>query len=127
MKTITFYRENNKFDDLLNDTVLKKHLSKLRKEGNRNFFDDVFHQGGIRGKTGKTEEPTGDMGWGETLTQAASNVPHSAYQTFVEPIVNYEQTLEGLKQLGKGAYSKAAGVFVDQDGHYFASFTAAGG
>lgn len=66
-------------------------------------------------KTGKTEEPTGDMGWGETLTQAASNVPHSAYQTFVEPVVNYEQTLEGLKQLGKGAYSKAAGVFVDQD------------
>ena len=28
MKTITFYRENNKFDDILNDNVLKKHFSK---------------------------------------------------------------------------------------------------
>ena len=30
--------------------ILKKHLSKLRKEGNRNFFDDVFHQGGKIGR-----------------------------------------------------------------------------
>lgn len=31
MKNFTFYRENNKFDDILNDITLKKHIHlKLR-------------------------------------------------------------------------------------------------
>lgn len=67
----------------------------------------------------KTEQAapkqTGDMAWSDVASQAVQNVPHSAYQTFVEPIVNYEQTLQGLKQVGKGLYSKAEGVFTKQD------------
>ena len=69
----------------------------------------------------KTEQPTvktqtnGMIPWSEAATEAVKNVPHSAYQTFVEPIVNYPQTIEGLKQLGKGIYSKAEGAFVEQD------------
>ena len=60
-------------------------------------------------------QPTGLRPWGEAATEAIKNVPSSAYQTFVEPIVNYEQTLQGLKQVGKGIYSKAEGAFVDQN------------
>lgn len=71
--------------------------------------------------TGKKPEqetqakPEGDMPWSSVASEAVQNLPHSAYQTFVEPVVNYEQTLQGLKQVGKGLYSKAAGVFTDQD------------
>jgi hypothetical protein len=60
-------------------------------------------------------QTTGMMPWSEAATEAVKNVPQSAYHNFVEPIVNYEQTLQGLKQVGKGLYSKAEGAFVDQD------------
>jgi len=61
------------------------------------------------------DQITGMIPWSEAATEAVKNVPQSAYQTFVEPIVNYPQTIEGLKQLGKGIYSKAEGAFVDQN------------
>jgi hypothetical protein len=61
------------------------------------------------------DQITGMIPWSDAAMEAAKNVPHSAYQTFVEPIVNYEQTLQGLKQVGKGIYSKAEGAFKDQD------------
>jgi hypothetical protein len=61
------------------------------------------------------DQTTGMIPWSDAAMEAAKNVPHSAYQTFVEPIVNYEQTLQGLKQVGKGIYSKAEGAFVDQN------------
>lgn len=66
-------------------------------------------------KPANKPQTTGMVPWSDAAMEAAKNVPHSAYQTFVEPIVNYEQTLQGLKQVGKGIYSKAEGAFVDQN------------
>lgn len=64
------------------------------------------------------EEPK-DMPVGEVLSQAVSNAPRSAIEfgkSLVTPFLEPAQTWEGVKALGKGVASKAAGALgVKQD------------
>ena len=60
-----------------------------------------------------------NMSGGEIASRALSAAPSSAWnaiKAIPEAIINYQETGEGLKQLGQGIYSKAAGAMgVAQD------------
>jgi hypothetical protein len=70
----------------------------------------------LTGKVGpalRHAEQKPDMTWGETFYKAAENAPASAYaygEALAYPFLHPQETYEGVKALGKGLYSKAAGA-----------------
>lgn len=59
------------------------------------------------------KKPEPELTWAETGKQALTNLPRSTYEmgkSMVGAITNYEQTIEGLKQVGRGLMSKASGA-----------------
>lgn len=59
------------------------------------------------------KQPEPELTWAETGRQALTNLPKSTYEmgkSMVGAITNYEQTIEGLKQVGRGLMSKATGA-----------------
>jgi hypothetical protein len=62
--------------------------------------------------------PTPELSWSDVATQGVKNLPSSAYrfgENLVTPFLHPIDTAENIGQIGKGLYSKAAGVFTDQD------------
>ncbi len=58
-------------------------------------------------------KPEPELTWAETGRQALTNLPRSTYEmgkSMVGAITNYEQTIEGLKDVGRGLMSKASGA-----------------
>lgn len=59
------------------------------------------------------KKPEPELTWAETGRQALTNLPKSTYEmgkSMIGAITNYEQTIEGLKQVGRGLMSKASGA-----------------
>jgi len=59
------------------------------------------------------KKPEPELTWAETGKQALTNLPRSTYEmgkSMVGAIANYDQTIEGLKQVGRGLMSKASGA-----------------
>lgn len=66
----------------------------------------------------KPPVPPANMGWGDVAGQALVNAPSSAWnvaKSTVEPFLSPVQTAKNIGDIGRGLYSKAEGLFVDQD------------
>lgn len=65
-----------------------------------------------------TAAPTADTPWSDVAGRAVTNFPSSAWnvaKSTVEPFLSPIETAKNLGQIGKGLYSKAEGLVVNQD------------
>lgn len=70
------------------------------------------------GKKVVAQDPEEDISLGSALSQGFFNLPTSGKKfvgDIAQAVVNPGETLSGIKEIGKGLYSKAAGIVTTQD------------